>query len=129
MTDWPGAPEHAHSAEVRGRPTGYSAGANERVWKAAVGESLREVVLGADVPVGVELRFRLRPDQVGHLEPDLDNLIKSTIDAMIDCIGRRAMAGRPQADDGRVVSIAASKSWASSADEAGATIRVWEVHG
>lgn len=110
--------------DVVGRPTGYAGEHNERAWKAAV----RTALGAAAVPVGsrlaLEVEFRLRPDQIGHEAPDLDNLIKSTIDALDDLIGARPIQGREQADDERIDRITASKRLAVDGEDAGARIVV-----
>jgi hypothetical protein len=40
--------------------------------------------------VVVEIDYRLDPSQVGHNAPDLDNLLKATIDALDGVLGPRA---------------------------------------
>ena len=67
-------------------------------------------MLPAQCRVQVELDFVLAPDQVGRVEPDLDNLIKSTVDALEAVLGVRPGTGyRVEADDVRVDRIVASK--------------------
>ena len=95
---------------MAGRPTGYSAGANEHAWKQAVREAFSGCVLPTQCRVQVEVDFVLAPDQVGRVEPDLDNLIKSTVDALEGVLGERSGTGaRVEADDVRVDRIVASK--------------------
>jgi len=113
------------SFDILGRPTGYASGENERRWKTSVQSSAVAFPADSDARFGLELRFRLDPTQVKHLEPDLDNLIKSTIDALERVLGVRPGNHRqPQADDVRVNEIVASKTWAASAEEAGVRITV-----
>ncbi len=126
MSNWRVAPESAARVRVKGRPTGYSAGENEKRWKQAVSDA----TVGVRPPkgrIGIEIEFVMLPTQVGHLAPDLDNLIKSTVDALIDCIGERAVKGRKQADDERVDIIVARKHVGSSVDEAGASLAIWSL--
>ncbi|MEE6297254.1 DUF429 domain-containing protein [Georgenia wangjunii] len=95
---------------VRGRPTGYSSGANEQRWKAAVRTAFAECPLPAGCRVQVDLEFSLDHDQRGRNEPDLDNLIKAAIDALDGVLGVRTGTGpRVEADDVRVDRITASK--------------------
>lgn len=72
----------AIAGDVSGRPTGYSAGGNERRWKAAA----RSAFAGKAVPpssrVAIEVEYRLELSQIGHNAPDLDNRLKATIDAL-----------------------------------------------
>ncbi len=102
MDDLLVAPEGATTVWVRGRPTGYAGGENERTWKAAVAETLSSVELPASCRVGVEIHFRLSPAQVGRHAPDLDNLVKATLDAAATCIGIGQIRGPEQADDERI---------------------------
>lgn len=90
-------PEWAPSVWVRGRPTGYAGGENERTWKAAVAQTLSSVELPASCRVGIESHFRLSPAQVGRNAPDPDNLVKATLDAAATCIGIRQIRGPEQA--------------------------------
>ncbi|WP_298993057.1 hypothetical protein [uncultured Pseudokineococcus sp.] len=71
---------------------------------------------------------RLHEDQVGRLEPDLDNLVKTTIDALDGVLGARlGTAGqRLEADDVRVARLTASKE-ASAGRPAGALVIVEEM--
>lgn len=113
---------------IRGRPTGYSAGENERRWKDAV----RSAFCGCELPVGcrvhVDLEFFLDEDQRGRNEPDLDNLIKATVDALEGVIGVRTGTGqRVEADDVRVDRITASKQPAGATNDAGARVAVIEL--
>ena len=131
MVDWLVAPERATAVWVRGRPTGYAGGENERTWKAAVAETLSSVELPASCRVGIEIHFRLSPAQVGRHAPDLDNLVKATLDAAATCIGIRQIRGPEQADDERIDVIVATKRAAADTASAGAFIAIWalESHG
>lgn len=113
---------------VAGRPTGYSSGANERLWKQAVREGLSGCVLSTQGRVQLEVEFVLAPDQVGRVEPDLDNLIKSAVDALEGVLGIRAGTGsRTEADDVRVDRIVASKRPARVGEHPGARIVLSEL--
>jgi hypothetical protein len=79
----------AFERAVAGRPTGYSAGDHERRWKQSVRAAFAECSLPAG-SVTVEAQFRMAPDQRGRNEPDLDNLIKATVDALGGVLGIRA---------------------------------------
>lgn len=121
-------PLPAFARTVAGRPTGYSAGANEHAWKQAVREAFSGCVLPAQCRVQVELDFVLAPDQVGRVEPDLDNLIKSTVDALEAVLGVRSGTGaRVEADDVRVDRIVASKRPARAGEAHGARVVVSEL--
>ncbi|GAA4972571.1 DUF429 domain-containing protein [Kineococcus glutinatus] len=121
----PTAEEQAFERMVAGRPTGYAAEENERRWKDAVAAAFAGCALAPDVRIQIEVDFVLTPEQRGSSEPDLDNLLKSTIDALIDVIGVRPQYNGPrQADDVRVDRIVASKRSASSGEQPGARLRV-----
>ena len=121
-------PVLAFARTVAGRPTGYSAGANERAWKQAARAVFEGCVLPEGCRVQVEIDFLLAPDQVGRVEPDLDNLIKSTVDALEGVLGVRPGTGaRMEADDVRVDRIVASKRPARSGEHPGARIVVSEL--
>ena len=127
MTGWLVAPDTASSVWVAGRPTGYSGGANELAWKSAVAAAMSGISIPAPARIGIEIEFRLRPDQVGHFSPDLDNLVKATVDATAECIGRRPINGRENADDERVDVIVARKCVATDVARAGARIAIWAL--
>ena len=113
---------------VHGRPTGYSAGANEQRWKAEVRSAFRDSTLPAGCRVQLDLEFLLGQDQRGRNEPDLDNLIKATIDALVGVLGVRTGTGRRvEADDVRVDRITASKRPAGADEDPGARISVTEL--
>jgi len=128
--------EPAASAETRtvfervvsGRPTGYSAGANEDRWKAAVRKAFSGCVLPAGHRVQVEIDFVLAADQRERNEPDLDNLIKAAVDALEGVIGIRPGTGkRLEADDVRIDRITATKRPARGDEEPGAWIVVSDL--
>jgi len=118
----------AIAVDVAGRPTGFAAGDNEQRWKAAV----RSAFAGKAVPpssrVAIEVEYRLDPGQVGHNAPDLDNLLKTTIDALDEVLGLRSgRFARPQADDERVDRIVASKRVARPGEAPGARVVIVEL--
>lgn len=110
--------------------------ARMRSWESAVREAARAVVGEVDapafvaVPLAVRLSFALaRP--AGHWgkrglrpaapiapasKPDLDKLVRSTLDALTGCVWD---------DDSRIVSIQALKVWAQPGAE-GARVEVWQ---
>lgn len=109
---------------VAGRPTGYAGEEHERIWKNAVRAAFSDAASPAAGRVAVELEFVLGPDQAGRNEPDLDNLIKATIDALEGVLGVRTGTGtRLEADDVRVDRIVASKR-IGEPSEVGARISV-----
>lgn len=121
-------PKFAMAVDVAGRPTGYAAGDNEQRWKAAV----RAAFAGKSVPsssrVALEIEYRLDPLQVGHNAPDLDNLLKTTIDALDGILGLRAgRFTRTQGDDERVDRIVASKRVAAPGETPGARMVIAEL--
>ncbi|MCI2238685.1 DUF429 domain-containing protein [Kineococcus sp. TRM81007] len=120
----PSSRRHSFRRVVVGRPTGFTGERNEQEWKRAVASAFTGCVLPADARVQVEVDFLLGPGQSGNDEPDLDNLLKSTIDALVDVIGARPLKGPRQADDVRVDRIVATKRFASDGEPAGADVRV-----
>lgn len=121
-------PVLAFARTVAGRPTGYSAGANEQAWKQAIRAMFEGCALSESCRVRVEIDFLLAPDQVERVEPDLDNLIKSTVDALEGVLGVRPGTGaRMEADDVRVDQIVASKRPARTGEHPGARIVVSEL--
>lgn len=113
---------------VHGRPTGYSGEANEQRWKAEVRSAFSGCTLPAGCRVQVDLEFLLGQDQRGRNEPDLDNLIKAAIDALVGVLGVRTGTGlRVEADDVRVDRITASKRPAGAHEAPGARIAVAET--
>ena len=83
------------------------------------------------LPVGcrvqVEVDFVLDPTQRGRTEPDLDNLIKSPVDALEGVLGVRSGTGdRTEVDNVRVDRIVASKRPAGPGEDPGARIVVCE---
>lgn len=96
-------------------------------WRAAVKRAVYEVYRTGGVapaalpllrgPVAVSVTFRLDPARRVDAAPDLDKLLRSTWDALT--------AARVWEDDGRAVSVAASKRHALDGEPAGADIEVW----
>ena len=119
------APVAVFERMVAGRPTGYSGGVHEQGWKAAVREAFSICSLPTDGRVQVDLEFLLGPEQRGRNEPDLDNLIKATVDALDGVLGPRPGTGtRAEADDVRVDPITASKRPVRAGEAPGARIAV-----
>lgn len=121
-------PKTAIAVDVKGRPTGFAAGDHERRWKTAV----RSAFAGKTVPpssrIALEIEYRLDSLQVGHAAPDLDNLLKATIDALDEVLGVRAgRFARTQADDERVDRIVASKRIAGPSEIPGARVIIVEL--
>jgi predicted RNase H-like nuclease len=73
---------------VAGRPSGHGSGRYEQQWRAAVSEIFDAGPSLPDTPVAVELTFFLGADQTGHHEPDLDNMVSATLDALDLDVGR-----------------------------------------
>lgn len=123
----PAAAGLAVSRWVPGRPTGYGGRQREEEWKSSVRSAFAGAAPFVESRVAVELDFVLSSDQVGRNEPDLDNLIKSTIDALEGVLGKRSGTGaRLEADDVRVDRIVATKR-AGEREAHGATVTVREV--
>lgn len=108
-----------------------SFGGHSRVYTPATARSWKELVMFeaaplagrmTDVPFQVTIQFRLpRPkarkrDMLVITKPDIDNLIKSTTDALTDCGVWR--------DDSLVVSVSANKIYAGGTMQPGATITI-----
>lgn len=118
----------AIAVDVVGRPTGYAAGDNEQRWKAAVRSAFASKTVPPSSRVAIEIEYRLDPGQVGHNAPDLDNLLKATIDALDEVLGPRpGRLARPQADDERVDRIVASKRVARRGETSGARVVIVEL--
>ncbi|WP_134765052.1 RusA family crossover junction endodeoxyribonuclease [Nocardioides sp. 1609] len=114
--------------EVVGRPTGYAGGQNEQRWKKAVRDAFAGATLPGPSRVQLEVDFVLTTQQRGRLEPDLDNLIKSTLDALDGVLGRRPATGaRVEADDVRVDRLIATKRHGGEGEATGARIRMSEL--
>jgi Holliday junction resolvase RusA-like endonuclease len=120
--------QSAIAIDVAGRPTGFAAGDNEQRWKAAVRSALAGKTVPLSSRVAIEVEYRLDPSQISHNAPDLDNLLKATIDALDQVLGPRPgrFAG-PQADDERVDRIVASKRVARPDETPGAHIQIFEM--
>jgi len=118
------------SVDVVGRPTGYAGGAKEQAWKDAVRRSLRgQVAAPLQARLRVDVHFRLEPSQAERTAPDLDNLLKSTVDALDGILSPRPIAGRPQADDERIDEIRATKRIAGVSERPGASITILTISG
>ncbi len=117
------------SFEVWGTPPGTFATANGIRWFDAVRARTvdHEVFLPGE-RLGVTVDFVLPPRRDSRDEWDLDNLLKPTIDALIDVLGTRPIASvRPQADDERLDAIIATKRRANDGEAVGAHIEVWAI--
>lgn len=96
-------------------------------WRAAVKQAVYEVyrasgVAPGDLPlfrgaVVISLIFRLTDGRRVDAAPDLDKLQRSTWDALT--------GARVWEDDGRVISVAASKRVVCAGESTGADIEVW----
>lgn len=111
------------TVDVTGRPTGDGGTEDELKWKQAVREAFGDADLVGEPWVSIELEFRLGSAQISRNEPDLDNLITSTIDSLENVLGRRTgTSARVEADDVRVDRIVASKRSATASEASGARI-------
>ncbi|MEE6286132.1 DUF429 domain-containing protein [Georgenia sp. MJ173] len=110
---------------VVGRPTGCGGSSNEAAWKENVSSAVAQHRFPAPTRLHVEFEFRLGTDQQGRNAPSLDDLLKSTIDALDQLLGLRPIAGRPQADDERIDRIIAAKRLVHEGEHPGATIVIW----
>lgn len=118
----------AIGVDVAGRPAGFAGGANEQRWKTAVRSAFAGKVVPTSSRVAIEVEYRLDRGQTAHNAPDLDNLIKSTIDALDQVLGPRpGRHPRPQADDERVDRIVASKRLARPGETPGARVIIAEL--
>jgi predicted RNase H-like nuclease/Holliday junction resolvase RusA-like endonuclease len=118
----------AIAVDVAGRPTGFAAGDNEKRWKAAVRSAFAGKSVSPSSRVALEVEYRLDPVQIGHNAPDLDNLLKATIDALDEVLGLRpGRFARPQADDERVDRIVASKRVAGPGETPGARVIIVQL--
>ncbi|MGH3366206.1 MAG: DUF429 domain-containing protein [Nocardioidaceae bacterium] len=118
----------AIAVDVVGRPTGFAGGDNEQRWKAAVRSACAGMTVPSSSRLGIEVEYRLDPGQVGQNAPDLDNLLKATIDALDEILGfRQGKFARPQADDERIDRIAASKRVAQPGETPGARVVIVEL--
>ncbi len=118
----------AIAVDVVGRPTGFAAEDNEQRWKAAVRTACAGRTVSRSSRGGIDVEYRLDPSQVGDNAPDLDNLLKATIDALDEVLGHRpGTFGRPQADDDRVDRIVASKRVARPGEPPGARLLIFEL--
>jgi Holliday junction resolvase RusA-like endonuclease len=93
---------------------------------------VRSAFAGKTVPplsrVAIEVEYRLDPSQIGHSAPDLDNLLKATIDGLDEVLSPRpGHFARPQADDERIDRIVASKRLARPEETPGARVVIVEL--
>lgn len=116
----------AAAAFVPGRPTAFAGGAPEATWKSSIREAFEGFTVPQGSRVGVEFEFVL--DGTARANPDLDNLLKASIDAL-DCVlgpqpGEHA---NHRADNERVDRIVASKHKARPGEPTGARIVISEL--
>lgn len=128
------APQGSHSAVVRGSRAIVIEGASttgrqaHRAWREAVAWEARAQTLsggavGDDVPVAVTVDFYMpkpksRPKRAVWCDrkPDLDKLVRSTLDGLSD--------GGLVRHDSRVVKVSASKRYAGPGEPTGALVTV-----
>ncbi len=85
---------------VAGRPTGHGSGQHEKAWRSSVADAFAEAPPLGETPVEVLLEFFLDPDQTGAHEPDLDNMVSATLDAL-DLDVARIVASKAPAPAGK----------------------------
>jgi Holliday junction resolvase RusA-like endonuclease len=113
--------------DVVGRPASYSSAA-EAAWKAAVREAVKQAGVGPWAErFSVFIEFRTPEARNANEVWDLDNLIKSTLDAMEGVFGLRQWRGPAQAADDRVDHLDASKHTVSAGELPGARIEIRRV--
>ena len=118
----------AIAVDIEGRPTGFAGGASEQRWKAAVRSAFASKSVAPASRVAIEIDYRLDRGQIGHNSPDLDNLLKATIDALDEVLGLRpGKFARPQADDERIDRIVATKRAARPDEVPGARVVIVEL--
>ena len=122
----PCAWRHVARLQVPGRPATYST-AGDRPWRAAVHEVVEraDLALSRGSVFAVRLDFRLPAPTRADEARDLDNLAKSTIDALGGVLGERQWNGPPQVADHLVVHLQATKRQVARDEPPGATIDVW----
>ncbi|WP_312811096.1 RusA family crossover junction endodeoxyribonuclease [Corynebacterium variabile] len=122
------APQGSKNAYRRGgRVVLVESSKKVKPWRAAVAQAATIAYLHAepiDGPVTVEVEFILPrpkslPKRITDMvrKPDLDKLVRSTLDAL---------SGIAYVDDNRVTRIVATKTYAASPEDAGATITITE---
>jgi Holliday junction resolvase RusA-like endonuclease len=122
------APQGSKTGYIRGgRVVLVESSKKVKPWRAAVAQAATIAYLHAepiDGPVAVEIDFHLpRPKSLPKRviwmvkKPDLDKLIRSTLDAL---------SGIAYIDDNRITHITATKDYAASPGDAGATITITE---
>lgn len=118
----------AITVDVAGRPTAVAGGGKEPPWKAAVRSALADKTVPPSSRIAIEVEYRLDPNQTGHNAPDLDNLLKATIDALGGVLGPRPeRVPSSQADYERIDSIVASKRLARPDETAGARLLIYKL--
>lgn len=121
---------HVVMFEPDGRPTPFAGGENEHKWKQAVRDAIEAkqpfTPPRAHARLAVRVEFRLLLAHAMH-EPDPDNLLKSTFDAMAGVLGIRKVQGPPQADDERIDYLEVVKREVRDGEQWGATIAVYEL--
>ncbi|WP_088284303.1 DUF429 domain-containing protein [Kineosporia sp. A_224] len=115
--------------DVPERPSSFSSSATT-AWVRAVAAQLEaRGVQPANTRFAVSIAFRTPQPSTVNEAWDIDNLVKSTLDAMGAILGTRP--GRfdpPQADDERVDYLVASKRTVRPGEPYGATIQVYDLH-
>lgn len=122
---------HVETFEPVGRPTPYAGEENERKWKQAVRDAIEAKrpfqAPGDGARLAVRIEFRLRLRRAAD-EPDSDNLLKSTFDAMEGVLGVLVMSnGTVQADDRRIDYLEVVKRQTRDGEDWGASIEVYEL--
>jgi Holliday junction resolvase RusA-like endonuclease len=109
--------------DVRFRPATYAT-AGEKPWRLAVASALDEagVAPRLDGWFAVWIAFRTAEPVRATEAWDLDNLVKSTLDAMSLVFGARAWKGVAQPNDDRVVDLHATKRQVRPGEVPGAKI-------
>jgi Holliday junction resolvase RusA-like endonuclease len=119
---------HIVTIQVDGRPATFAT-ASERPWKAAIRTAVQEAGCESitEGRFAVRIDFRLAEAKTVGEVWDLDNLIKSTLDAMEGIFGLRPWKGHPQPADDRVDRLEAQKRKPGAGERPGATIDVWLI--
>jgi NTP pyrophosphatase (non-canonical NTP hydrolase)/Holliday junction resolvase RusA-like endonuclease len=113
--------------EVIGRPASYSSAA-QGAWQAAVRAEIdRRHATPRNTRFGIRIAFRTPVAANGNEVWDIDNLVKPTLDAMEDVLGKRPWHGPAQAADDRVDYLEASKRSVSVGESPGAHVEVYDL--